>query len=114
MNKQTLYIIPKPELVSNELGCWTAYTMTGHGGNQQLNKSSCSSEILEDTILFKDIKLKMKENGIEPGTKFVYSNLIFEAKGGFREAGQQREWVFKDGKYIDEIYMDILARAFEG
>ena len=33
-------------------------------------------------------------------------------KVGFLEAGRRREWVFKDGKYIDKIYMDILAREF--
>jgi len=33
-------------------------------------------------------------------------------KIGFKEAGRRREWVFKDGKYIDKIYMDILAREF--
>jgi RimJ/RimL family protein N-acetyltransferase len=33
-------------------------------------------------------------------------------KVGFREAGRRREWVFKDGNYIDKIYMDILAREF--
>lgn len=31
---------------------------------------------------------------------------------GFREAGRRREWIFKDGKYIDKLYMDILAREF--
>ena len=34
-------------------------------------------------------------------------------KVGFREAGRRREWIFKDGKYIDNLYMDILAREFE-
>lgn len=34
-------------------------------------------------------------------------------KAGLRETGRRREWVFKDGKYIDVIYMDILAREFE-
>jgi len=34
-------------------------------------------------------------------------------KVGFREAGRRREWVFKDGKYIDNLYMDILTREFE-
>ena len=34
-------------------------------------------------------------------------------KAGFREAGRRREWVFKNGKYLDKIYMDILAREFE-
>jgi len=35
-------------------------------------------------------------------------------KVGFQESGRRREWVFKDGRYIDKIYMDILAREFEG
>jgi RimJ/RimL family protein N-acetyltransferase len=35
-------------------------------------------------------------------------------KVGFKETGKRREWVFKDGKYIDVLYMDILAREFEG
>jgi RimJ/RimL family protein N-acetyltransferase len=34
------------------------------------------------------------------------------AKAGFHEAGRRREWKFKNGKYIDIIYMDILAREF--
>lgn len=34
-------------------------------------------------------------------------------KLGFKEAGRHREWVFKDGKYVDVIYMDILAREFD-
>jgi len=33
-------------------------------------------------------------------------------KVGFKETGRRREWVFKNGKYIDSIYMDILAREF--
>jgi RimJ/RimL family protein N-acetyltransferase len=33
-------------------------------------------------------------------------------KVGFKEAGRRREWVFKNGKYIDKVYMDILAREF--
>ena len=35
-------------------------------------------------------------------------------KVGFQETGRRREWYFKDGKYIDNIYMDILAREFVG
>lgn len=35
-------------------------------------------------------------------------------KVGFREASRRREWVFKDGKYVDVMYMDLLAREFEG
>ena len=31
-------------------------------------------------------------------------------KVGFREAGRRREWIFKEGKYIDKLYMDLLAR----
>ncbi len=30
-------------------------------------------------------------------------------KVGFQEVGRWREWVFKDGKYIDRIYMGMLA-----
>ena len=33
-------------------------------------------------------------------------------KAGFKEAGRRREWVFKDGKYVDVVYMDILAGEF--
>jgi len=35
-------------------------------------------------------------------------------KVGFKDAGRRREWLFKDGKYIDVIYMDILAHEFTG
>lgn len=31
---------------------------------------------------------------------------------GFREVGRMREWVFKDGKYIDKIYMGIMEHEF--
>ena len=34
-------------------------------------------------------------------------------KIGFTETGRRREWVYKNGKYIDKIYMGILAREFE-
>lgn len=43
-----------------------------------------------------------------------FAGITCYKKVGFREAGRRREWVFKDGKYIDVIYMDILAREFEG
>ena len=33
-------------------------------------------------------------------------------KVGFSESGRRREWVFKNGKYIDKIYMDILESEF--
>ena len=33
-------------------------------------------------------------------------------KIGFQDAGRRREWKFKDGKYIDILYMDILEREF--
>lgn len=35
-------------------------------------------------------------------------------KAGFREVGLRREWVFKDGMYLDTIYMDILEHELEG
>jgi RimJ/RimL family protein N-acetyltransferase len=31
---------------------------------------------------------------------------------GFRDAGRRREWLFKSGKYIDVLYMDILDYEF--
>jgi len=33
-------------------------------------------------------------------------------KAGFREAGRCGEWVFKDGAYIDKLYMELLEREF--
>lgn len=41
-----------------------------------------------------------------------YAGIACYKKVGFREAGRRREWVYKDGKYIDRVYMDILAREF--
>jgi RimJ/RimL family protein N-acetyltransferase len=35
-------------------------------------------------------------------------------KVGFKECGRRRESCFLDGKYYDEIQMDMLAREFEG
>ncbi|MBP3708035.1 MAG: GNAT family N-acetyltransferase [Clostridia bacterium] len=35
-------------------------------------------------------------------------------KIGFKEIGRRRECYFLNGKYYDEIYMDILAREFKG
>ena len=43
-----------------------------------------------------------------------YAGINCYKKVGFREAGRRREWVFKNGKYLDVIYMDILAREFGG
>ncbi len=34
-------------------------------------------------------------------------------KVGFREDGRMREWIFKDGQYVDKIHMGILAQEFE-
>lgn len=33
-------------------------------------------------------------------------------KAGFREDGRLREWVFKDGRYVDKLYMSILEHEF--
>lgn len=35
-------------------------------------------------------------------------------KAGFKECGRRRESYFLNGKYYDDIQMDILAREFEG
>jgi len=33
-------------------------------------------------------------------------------KVGFRDAGRRRDWIFKNGKYHDVMYMDILANEY--
>jgi len=43
-----------------------------------------------------------------------YAAISCYKKAGFTETGRRREWVFKNGEYIDKIYMSILAREFEG
>jgi RimJ/RimL family protein N-acetyltransferase len=35
-------------------------------------------------------------------------------KVGFREVGRLSDWVFKDGKYVDKQYMEILKKDFRG
>ena len=35
-------------------------------------------------------------------------------KVGFKEYGRRREAYFLNGKYYDHVFMDILAREFEG
>lgn len=35
-------------------------------------------------------------------------------KVGFKEIGRRRECYFLNGKYYDEVFMDILAEEFEG
>lgn len=34
-------------------------------------------------------------------------------KVGFQEVGRWRQWVYKDGAYVDKIYMSILACEFD-
>ncbi len=33
-------------------------------------------------------------------------------KVGFREVGRLPEWIFKDGRYVDKVYMGVLDREF--
>ena len=33
-------------------------------------------------------------------------------KVGFKEAGRRREWIFKDGAYIDALYMEMLESEY--
>ncbi|MDR1688450.1 MAG: GNAT family N-acetyltransferase [Clostridiales bacterium] len=42
-----------------------------------------------------------------------YGGIACYKKAGFREVGRLSEWVFKDGVYVDKLYMGILAREFE-
>jgi RimJ/RimL family protein N-acetyltransferase len=41
-----------------------------------------------------------------------YAGIACYKKVGFKESGRRREWLFKNGKYIDVLYMDILAHEF--
>lgn len=34
-------------------------------------------------------------------------------KAGFKEVGRLPEWTFKDGKYVDKLYMSILEHEFK-
>jgi len=43
-----------------------------------------------------------------------FAGIACYKKVGFKESGRRREWIFKNGKYFDVIYMDILAREFDG
>ena len=58
-----------------------------------------------NTLNLHNIMLSVNEDNMEGITCYK--------KVGFKEVGRRREWVFKNGKYIDRIYMDILAREFE-
>lgn len=42
-----------------------------------------------------------------------YAGIACYKKVGFRETGRMAEWVFKDGKYIDKLYMGIMEHEFE-
>ena len=42
-----------------------------------------------------------------------YGGIACFKKVGFKESGRRREWLFKNGKYIDVIYMDILEHEFK-
>jgi len=34
-------------------------------------------------------------------------------KIGFIESGRRRDWIFKDGKYVDVLYMELLAQEYK-
>ena len=33
-------------------------------------------------------------------------------KAGFKDTGRRREWIFKNGKYEDVLYMDLLQKEY--
>ena len=41
-----------------------------------------------------------------------YAAIACYKKVGFREVGRLPEWVFKDGQYVDKLYMSLFAREF--
>jgi len=42
-----------------------------------------------------------------------YAGRACYKKVGFKESGRRREWLFKYGKYVDVLYMDMLSHEFE-
>jgi RimJ/RimL family protein N-acetyltransferase len=58
-----------------------------------------------NTLNLHNIMLSVNANNVE--------GIACYTKVGFREVGRWREWVYKDGKYIDVIYMGMLSREFE-
>ena len=54
-------------------------------------------------------------NNIQLGVKaFNERAIACYKKVGFEEYGRRREAYFLNGKYYDHVFMDILAREFEG
>ena len=54
-------------------------------------------------------------NNIHLGVKsFNERAIACYKKVGFKEYGRRRECYFLNGKYYDHVFMDILAREFEG
>ena len=54
-------------------------------------------------------------NNIHLGVKaFNERAIACYKKVGFKEYGRRREAYFLNGKYYDHVFMDILAREFEG
>ena len=54
-------------------------------------------------------------NNIHLGVKaFNERAIACYKKVGFKEYGRRREVYFLNGKYYDHVFMDILAREFEG
>ena len=54
-------------------------------------------------------------NNIQLGVKaFNERAIACYKKVGFKEYGRRREAYFLNGKYYDHVFMDILAREFEG
>ena len=56
-------------------------TITIHFSNL-LDKEAINeihSKLLKETLFFKNVRLNMRKNGIEPGANFVYGGLVFES-----------------------------------
>ena len=54
-------------------------------------------------------------NNIMLGVKsFNQRAIACYTKVGFKEYGRRRESYFLNGKYYDDVYMDILSREFKG
>jgi hypothetical protein len=68
-------------------------------------------QLLETTILFKDIRLNLRKDGIMPGAKFVYGELVFESSDeAFQEYQNQHNisYVYTTDENGKVIFMHNL------
>ena len=82
-------------------------------GNEENRSNGYGTEALK--ILLDYCFNYLNLNNVHLGVKAFNERAIScYKKVGFKEYGRRREAYFLNGKYYDNVYMDILAREFEG